>query len=152
LVVHAAGAVARPGLHTVAAGARVADVVAAAGGLAPDADQDRLNLAAPVADGERLFVPRLGEPEVPPVVGGSAPAGGGAAGAGGEGGAPGPVDLNTATAEALDALPGIGPSTAAAILEHRERVGPFTSVDGLLDVRGIGPAKLEALRDLVVVG
>jgi competence protein ComEA len=64
----------------------------------------------------------------------------------------GPIDLNTATAEELDALPGVGPATAAAIVSHRERNGPFTSVDGLLDVRGIGPAKLEALRDLVTVG
>jgi competence protein ComEA len=66
--------------------------------------------------------------------------------------ATGPLDLNTATAEQLDTLPGVGPATAAAIVSHRERNGPFATVDGLLDVRGIGPAKLEALRDLVTVG
>jgi competence protein ComEA len=73
---------------------------------------------------------------------------------GGEGGgsASGPIDLNTATAEQLDTLPGVGPSTAAAIIEHRASAGPFRSVDALLDVRGIGEAKLEALRDLVTAG
>jgi competence protein ComEA len=156
LVAHAAGAVAAPGVHEVAAGARVADLLTAAGGPTPDADLDRVNLAAHVTDGQRLYVPRRGEAAPPAVVGGS---GGGGEG-GGAGGAPGdtatgaggPLDLNAADAGALDALPGVGPSTASAIVEHRESKGAFTSVDQLLDVRGIGPAKLEALRDLVTVG
>jgi len=142
LVVHAAGAVAVPGVHRVPAGARVADLLAAAGGPSADADLDRVNLAAPLADGERVWFPRVGE-EVPPAVAGSAGAG--------EPASTGPVDLNTAGVEELDALPGVGPSIAAAIVEHRERNGPFRSVDDLLDVPGIGPAKLEALRDLVTV-
>jgi competence protein ComEA len=143
LVVHVAGAVAAPGLHELTPGARVADAVAAAGGLAPQADPARINLAAPVVDGERVYVLAVGEQE-PPVALGSPPASAGDPGSG-------PVDLNTADAAALESLPGIGPSTAAAILQHRAEVGAFTSVDQLLDVPGIGEAKLEALRDLVTV-
>jgi competence protein ComEA len=152
LVVHAAGAVASPGVHEVASGARVADLLAASGGPTPDADLDRVNLAAPLADGQRLYVPRRGEVSPPVVADGSGSAAtgrgpGGAASAG----AGGPVDLNSADVDGLDALPGVGPSTASAIVEHRETNGPFSSVDQLLDVRGIGPAKLEGLRDLVTV-
>ncbi|MFL6207194.1 MAG: helix-hairpin-helix domain-containing protein [Acidimicrobiales bacterium] len=142
LVVHVAGAVVSPGLHELPAGSRVADAIAAAGGLTPAADAARINLAAPVSDGERVYVLAVGEQEPPVAVGvGDAP----------EGAPAGPVNLNTADAEALDALPGVGPATAAAIIEHRGKVGAFTSVDELLDVPGIGEAKLEALRDLVTV-
>jgi competence protein ComEA len=152
LVVHAAGAVAVPGVHRVPGGSRVADLLVAAGGPAPDADLDRVNLAAPLTDGERVWIPRVGE-EAPPVVAGTppAPAPGGDGAGGAPGAAAGPVDLNTATAVELDTLPGVGPATAAAIIEHRERAGPFRSVDDLLDVPGIGDAKLAQLRDLVVV-
>src|SRR5690606_33403848 len=114
VVVHVAGAVARPGVYELAAGARVLDAVTAAGGLDPAADERQLNLAAPGADRRRVHRP----PD----------------------------------AAALEALPGVGPATAAAIVEHRERIGRFTSVEQLLDVRGIGEAKLAALRDLVAVG
>jgi competence protein ComEA len=139
VVAHAAGAVAKPGVYSLPAGARVQDLLAAAGGAAPGADLDRINLAAPVADGSQVYVPREGE-AVPSGAGGSAAS------------TPsGPLDLNTATLEQLDALPGVGPATAQAILDAREKVGRFASVDDLLDVRGIGPAKLEGLRDLVTV-
>jgi competence protein ComEA len=143
LVVHVAGAVLQPGVHRVPEGGRVVDAIDAAGGLASTADATRLNLAAPLADGERVYVPVVGE-EPPAVVGPGGPATGGDAPSG-------PVNLNTADAAALDALPGVGPATAAAIIEHREAVGGFTSVDQLLDVRGIGEAKLEQLRPLVTV-
>ncbi len=156
-VVHAAGAVRRPGLVSVRTPARVADVIGAAGGLLDDADLDALNLAAPVEDGQRVFVPRRGtsappvadvDPEPAPnvVSGGRSPSSGGA-GAGGGRAADGPVvDVNTATVEELQQLPGVGPATASAIVEHRTRQGPFRSVEQLLDVPGIGPAKLAAMR------
>jgi competence protein ComEA len=145
LLVHVAGAVVLPGVHEVPAGARVIDAIDAAGGLAPGADGARINLAAPVSDGERVYVPVVGE-EPPPAVVGNA-----ATGTGGAASPAGPVNLNSADEAALDALPGVGPATAAAIVEHRARIGRFTTVDQLLDVRGIGEAKLEQLRPLVVV-
>ncbi len=152
VVVHVAGAVAAPGVVRLSNGSRVVDAVTAAGGLRADADPDRVNLAATLVDGQRVVVPIVGQPVPAEVAPAPAPSSGGAtAGAASSGGAA-PVDLNTATAEQLDALPGVGPSTAAAILDHRASAGPFTSVDQLLDVRGIGEAKLEALRDLVSVG
>lgn len=147
LVVHAAGAVVVPGLHTVPAGARVADLLTAAGGPSPDADLDRVNLAAPLVDGARIWFPRSGEAAEPVVVAGA----GGGAGPGAGPSPATPIDLNTATAEQLDALPGVGPATAAAIIEHRESHGPFRSVDDLLAVPGIGESKLAQLRDLVTV-
>ncbi len=153
LVVDVGGAVARPGLVRVGRGARVADVVAAAGGATHDADLDRLNLAATVADGERLFVPRLGQSSIPVAVNGDGGGDGGVAGGGPAPGSPAaaPVDLNSATAEQLDALPGVGPATAAAIVAYRTQHGSFRSVDELLQVHGIGPAKLAALRSKVRV-
>ena len=144
VVVYVAGSVIRVGVVRLPIGSRVVDAVDAAGGLAPDADPARINLAALLVDGQRVYVPAIGEADPPP--GGTEdPPGGG-------GGRPtGPVDLNTADAAALDALPGIGPATAKAILDHRARIGRFTSIEQLLDVRGIGEAKLEELRPLVTV-
>jgi competence protein ComEA len=138
VVVHAAGAVLHPGVYSLRPGSRVQDLVAAAGGAAPGAQLDRLNLAALLVDGTQVYVPREGE--AAPAVGGPAAA------------TPsGPLNLNTATEEQLDELPGVGPATAQAIIQAREKRGGFRSVDDLLDVRGIGPAKLDALRDLVTV-
>ena len=111
LVVHVAGAVARPGVYELDDGARVHDAIAAAGGPVRRADPDALNLAAAVADGERIYVPRLGE-SVPVAVEDTPE---------GSGSAPGPIDLNHATVEEFDVLPGIGPATAAAI---KGAVGP----------------------------
>ena len=160
VVVHAAGAVSRPGVYTLPAGSRVQDLVAAAGGLTADADSDRVNLAAPVPDGSRVYVPRRGEvgpgPDVVPIGPGpgsvSGPDGSGVGPAGDP--APSsssPLDLNQASAGELELLPGVGPATAAAIVAHRQQHGPFTSVDQLQNVRGIGPAKLAQIRDLVHV-
>lgn len=138
VVVHVAGAVARPGVQRLGTGARVVDAVDGAGGATPDAEVARINLAAPLQDGQQVYVPRVGEPAPAPAPGEPGEAGG-------------PVNLNTATAEQLETLPGVGPATAEAIIAHREAEGPFTSVDQLLDVRGIGDAKLAAVRDLVAV-
>lgn len=153
LLVAAAGAVARPGVYELPAGARVDDLVLAAGGLGPDADGDRVNLAAPVADGERVWVPRTGETEQPEVVAGTgtAPPPPAAPGGSGEEAAPALIELNTATAEELETLPGVGPATSASIIAYRDENGGFSSVDELLEVSGIGPAKLEAVRELVSV-
>lgn len=148
VTVHVAGRVAGPGVYALPSGGRVADAVVAAGGTAPDADLEQLNLAARVADGERIYVPRRGE--TPPAVV-APPAVSPSAGAGKVGAPTGPVDLNTATAEQLDALPGIGPATSKAILAYRTSHGRFRSVTELLEVPGIGPAKLEALRPMVRV-
>ena len=144
IVVQAAGAVVRPGVYRVPVGARVTDLLQAAGGAAPDAKLDVVALAAKLVDGQRVYVPRAGE-AVPAVVGG--------AGAGGssEPTPSAPLDLNAADADQLDELPGVGPATAAAIVAYRDQHGPFRSVEGLLEVRGIGPAKLDQLRALVTV-
>jgi competence protein ComEA len=148
VLVHVAGAVVHPGLVRLATGDRVDDAVRAAGGPAPNADLDRLNLAAKVADGQRILVVLVGAPTgseaVAPAVDGTAPAGADGAGAG-------PVNLNTATADQLDTLPGIGPALAAAILRERERRGGFTDVGQLRDVRGIGEGRFADLRPLVTV-
>jgi len=134
LHVHAAGAVVQPGVVTVPSGARVTDVVAAAGGPAPDADLNQVNLAAPVSDGERVYIPRQGEV--------ASTASGGTAAAKGNG----LVNINEADQAALDTLPGVGPSTAQAIIDYRKTHGRFRSVDDLLNVRGIGPAKLSQIK------
>jgi len=140
---HAAGAVRNPGLYEMVTGDRVADLLAAAGGPLPAADLDRINLAAPVADGTQVIVPRRGEPA--PVL--STPTGDPADPA-----APAAlVNINLAGPEELETLPGVGPSTAAAIIEYRDASGPFTTVEQLIDVTGIGEAKLAALIDLVTV-
>jgi competence protein ComEA len=140
VVVHVAGAVARPGLYRLPEGSRVDDAVLLAGGAKPKAALDLVNLAAPVVDGQQVIVPLQG-------------AGGGTAApsAGtGEGDVPGAkVRLNSATLEQLDELPGVGPVTAQQILDYREANGAFRSVDELDAVPGIGPARLEQLRPLV---
>jgi competence protein ComEA len=144
VVVSVVGQVTRPGLVTLPSGSRVADAVAAAGGLLPGADPASVNLAAVVADGEQLAV---GLPGTAAAVG--APVGGGAASGGGPAG--GRVDLNTAGVAELDALPGIGPVLAQRIVDHRSRQGPFRTVEELDDVPGIGPGTAAELAELVTV-
>lgn len=141
--VHVVGQVRRPGVVTVAAGARVQDVVRAAGGLLASADLARINLARHVQDGEQIVVPRPGE-EVTTAPGPSLTTSDGASPAS-------PVDLNAADATALDALPGVGPVLAARIVQYRQTNGPFRSIDQLDEVSGIGAKLMEQLRPLVHV-
>jgi competence protein ComEA len=133
VTVHVAGAVLRPGLVSVPTPARIADAIAAAGGAAALADLGAMNLAAVVADGDRIHVPEKGDPLV----------------SSDEETASGEVDLNRATVAELQALPGIGPVIAARIVAHRTDNGPFAAVEDLLDVPGIGETRLAELRPAV---
>ena len=147
LVIHVVGAVRRPGLYRLPQGSRYDDAVEKAGGATRKADLALINLAAPLSDGIQVVVPTRA-PAAAPGAGGS---GSGAASLGGAGSsaAAGPVHLNTATLEELDALPGVGPVTAQKILDYRQEHGAFTSVDQLDDISGIGPKRLASLRDVV---
>ena len=136
LYVDVVGAVRRPGLYRLREGARVADAVQRAGGPSRKAQLELVNLAALVADGEQVAVPRRGAAVV-------------AGGAAGGDAASGPVHLNSATVEQLDTLPGVGPVTAEKIVTYRQSHGGFGSVDELDAVPGIGPARLADLRGLV---
>jgi competence protein ComEA len=150
--VHVTGAVLQPGLYALPAGSRVGDAVQAAG-LAEDADPDALNLAARLTDGQRLVVPRQGEPLPAPTAPSAPRASAGAGRAASAAPAPRPdrpLNLNTATAEQLDALPGIGPAYAQRILDYRARNGPFQSVQQLRDARLLPNATFERIKDLVV--
>jgi len=162
VAVHVVGAVMRPGVYHLVAGARADDALRAAGGASPQADLRRVNLAATVHDGEQLVIPRVGERITTPPSGGSGTgSSGGTGGTGSSGGTSGSraptttvpliIDINAATADDFDRLPGVGPTIARAIVEHRTRNGPFASVDELLAVRGIGSAKLAEMRPWVRV-
>ena len=140
IIVDVAGAVRHPGVYDFVAGERVIDAIERAGGALSKADLSLLNLAAPLTDGTQILVPKTGPPA--PTGTGSTPVGGAATGL---------VNVNTASAEELEALPGIGEVLAATIIDYRTENGPFTSVDQLDDVSGIGPATLEELRDLVTI-
>ncbi|HET7572714.1 MAG TPA: ComEA family DNA-binding protein [Gaiellaceae bacterium] len=136
LVVDVVGAVRHPGLYRLREGTRIADAVAAAGGATVKADPVGVNLAAPLADGEQVVVPARGAAGASPPAAGASPSA--------------PLDLNTATAAQLDALPGIGPTTAQKILDYRQQHGPFRSVEELDGVPGIGPSRIEQLKGLVI--
>ena len=138
VVVDVVGAVRRPGLYRLAHGSRIADAVARAGGATAKADLALVNLAAPLADGEQVVVPKR-------LLGGAA----GASAQPRPARRRGPVQLSTATLEQLDSLPGVGPVTAQKILDYRQKHGAFQSVDELDAVPGIGPKRLDQLHDLV---
>lgn len=139
LVVDVAGAVRRPGLYRLKSGSRIDDAITLAGGLTAKAQLGAVNLAAPVADGEQIIVPGRGVASVAATgspTAGSSPSS--------------PLDLNSATLEQLENLPGIGPVTAQKILDYRQQHGAFHSVAELQGVPGIGPAHMAQLKGLVI--
>jgi competence protein ComEA len=146
VLVHVAGAVRRPGLYELSVGARVADAIDSAGGPRRNADLDTVNLAQVLSDAMKVEIPTRGKAVSAPPSPGATPglAVGGTTSAG-------VVSLNSADLAALEAIPGIGPVKAAAILQYRDEVGGFSSVEELLDVTGIGPATLESIRPYVTV-
>jgi competence protein ComEA len=153
LRVYVSGAVVNPAVYALPPGSIIDDAVRAAGGFAAGADPVAVNLAQPVADGMQIYVPALGEAVVTPPPISQPPAaattesvrmGGVTAG--------GLIDINTATQTDLEMLPGIGPSTAANIIAHREANGPFATIEAIMDVPGIGEGKFEAIRELITVG
>jgi competence protein ComEA len=156
VTVHVAGAVRRPGVYRLAAGARVDDALRRAGGAAPRADLAAVNLAARLEDGRQVLVPERATAGGGASAAGGAPGGGAGASAGGGGAAAGgaqavPVNLNTATLEQLDTLDGVGPGIAQRILDYREQRGGFRSVQELGEVPGIGYKRLATLTPLVTV-
>lgn len=147
LRVHLSGEVHDPDVYEVPAGAILRDAIDAAGGMTGDAAADLINLALPLADGMHIHVPALDELDsAPPLVERAPPA---------ENRSDAPsgvlINLNTATLEELDQLPGIGPATAQKIIDYRQANGPFATVDDVENVSGIGPAKLEQIRPLVAI-
>ncbi len=141
LTVHVTGQVRHPGVVRVVAGARVVDAVAAAGGALPSADLDAINLARTLNDGEQI---RVAQPGQPVVVASAAPGGDARAAAG-------PLDLNTATVEQLDTLPGVGPVMAQRIIDWRTEHGRFTSVEELREISGVGERKYSDIASKVRV-
>ncbi|EEG78079.1 helix-hairpin-helix domain-containing protein [Dethiobacter alkaliphilus] len=135
IMVHVAGAVQNPGVYTLSDGARIYEALEAAGGVLPDGDAHALNLAEPLYDGRRINVPFAEDVETP--TGGVAESG--------------KVNINTATAAELEALPGIGPAKAAAISSYREENGPFRSVEDLVQVSGIGVKTVESLKEHITL-
>jgi competence protein ComEA len=156
ITVYVSGEVVKPGVYVLLATARVIDALQAAGGATNQADLVVVNLAAPLVDAAQVFIPRIGSTPratLPrPHAGINLPATGTSGGVSGSAtSAAGIVDINSATLSDLDALPGVGPSTAQAIIDYRTANGPYASVDDLLNVRGIGPSKLAAMRTRVRV-
>lgn len=148
LIVHIDGAVMLPGVYELTDGSRVNDAIELAGGLTSEADTTTLNLAAKLTDGQKVTVPRIGESVVSSGDGGVA-SGQSLNSSVSEAG--GLVNINTATAEELDTLPGVGPSTAATIIQDREQSGPFTSIEDLMRISGIGEKKFAKLKDYICV-
>lgn len=154
IAVHVVGAVPRPGLYVFPEGARVQDAVDAAGGLLADANDTALNLAAPLEDGQQLDVPYNNGTE-PDQTASTVDLPGAEEETQDESSSENSdaelVNLNTATLEELDSLPGIGPTTAQKILDYREANGPFSTIEEIMDVSGIGPSTFEDIKDLITV-
>jgi len=147
LRVYITGAVLHPDVYRLAPGCIVKDAIEAAGGVTGDADLVRINLAQELHDQQQVYVPRIGEADAPPAVTGGAPAPSSSEAAPG-----GKVNINTATLEELDTLPGIGPALAEGIMEFREANGPFKSIEEITLVSGIGQVTFEKMKDRISVG
>jgi len=147
VIVHITGAVPRPGIYALPEGSRVQDAIAAAGGFLAEAERTEINLAAFLIDGEKLDIPFAegGSPVLPtpvennPVLPGSSSS-------------TELIDINTASSQELETLPGIGPTTAQKIIEYREQNGAFVSIEDIINVSGIGPGLYERIKDLITVG
>ncbi|HEY9088550.1 MAG TPA: ComEA family DNA-binding protein [Anaerolineaceae bacterium] len=146
LVVHISGAVTNAGVYALPGGSRLEDAVRAAGGFSADADPRQINLAARIADGEKITIPSISPTSAP-----GAPAPDTRSPALPLNGTPARVNLNTATLEELDALPGIGETKAAQIIAYREENGPFASIEDIQNVPGIGPKIFETIQDLISI-
>ncbi len=138
--VYVSGAVNKPDVYALPVDSIVKDAIVAAGGATADADLDRINLAAHLADQMQVYVPRKGE-AAPSAPDGPAPDA-----------ATAKIDINTASAEELDKLPGIGPAIAKAIIDYRTQNGPFKTIEAINDVKGIGDALFEKIKDQITVG
>lgn len=145
VVVHVSGAVANPGVYRLAIGSRIDDAIKLAGGAVSDADLNRLNLAARVADGQQVVVPLRQAQASPAPVAGAEPTGAGSATA------PRLVNVNTASIPELDGLPGVGPVTAQRIVAYREQHGPFTRIEQLREAKLVNNATFEKLKDRVAI-
>ena len=150
IVVHVAGEVHKPGVYTLPSSARMIDAVTSAGGATVRADLEVINLATPLMDSSQIYVPAKGAAERP-VFARPQPGMNGVQSTQNSPDSGGVVNINRASVTELDALPGVGPSTAQAIVDYRTTNGPFGSPEDLLNVKGIGPAKFEAMRKLVGV-
>jgi competence protein ComEA len=151
LQVHVTGAVLRPGVYCLSPDSRLVHAVSAAGGMAPDADEERINLADRLVDGQQVYVPRRGAAIPPSPTPASRTAGAASRAAGANVTAAEVVNINTASAAELETLPGIGPSLAQRIIEHREAHGPFADPAEIMAVSGIGEATFAKIADRIVV-
>jgi competence protein ComEA len=146
LRVYVTGAVAHPDVYRLPPGSIAKDAIQAAGGASSDADLDRVNLAQELRDQQQVVVPRAGETDVPPPAGGTPPS------RSGEVPLSDKVNINSATADELDTLPGVGAVTARNIIDYRTAHGPFKSIEDIQQVTGIGAATYQKLKDLITVG
>lgn len=146
------GEVGAPGVYTLSYGAILEEAIEAAGGFTAEAETAVVNLAQSVSDGTQIYVPAKGEVAAEPAPTGSDPATAGAVTTSGAGASGDLININTVVAEALDTLPGVGPSTAQKIIDHRTANGPFASIEAIKDVSGIGDAKFNQIKDLITVG
>lgn len=138
LLVHVSGAVQNPGVYSLPVGSRIVDVIQAAGGLLPEASEDEINLAAFLIDGQKIYIPRTGE-EIPSSMRM-------------ESNPDTKININTATAEELDSLPGIGNTKAEAVISYRQQNGPFQAIEDILNVPGIGPTIFEQIKEYITTG